>query len=555
MDIDRYLARISKAKKGDDNKLSRERVLGTGFIISPPYLVTCHHVMADLANAKEDEEIEPGILEGIVVDFPVHPELSKNLYAIELLISKPQLKNPEYADLEDIAIFKLHQCDDIAEQSALSIFFPAIFTHYCNHQISIKGFHIDKSDQLPNDGRSISVSADGRIQLNFDKLNDSIAGASGAPVWSDTEQAVIGMLVSQRDEKARFASDRVYMIPMCKIIQSYVPLKGVIDSSLTIPIANNSYYLEDIEAEIKAILNSSISLQSGLIRKYRLNQESTTVHDELLEVICNESKGDIPRLVHNIYICVRDGLKKYDKECPPTNAKNLIDDSKKLVTLLTTLSQKTEQQDHLQSSSLNMMISGEELGIAELKIAQRIQARPKFRVHNKKPYVVGEQAIANNEFLELGIKEGEIVEGIETEFWKKVFPKHPRVKFVPRDRKNKSRMDYETRTEDQINLGKHIQRELLADDLEKKNYYLLSKNVAGEPNYLENPEVRAELKQKLPELPVVALRNDSNSEGPASKDQDLMAEIFNFYQLIDTYPRDNFKNEQQNPTTNQNRDK
>lgn len=211
----------------------------------------------------------------------------------------------------------------------------------------------------------------------------------------------------------------------------------------------------------------------------------------------------------------RNFLQRFEKENAFQKSKYLIDDAEKLVTLLSLFDIRAEHANHFHSLPLNMTLPHEAPGSAEVFLSRRLQSIPQYRVNKSRPEIVGKHAVASSE-LEPGIKESSIVNHIEQCIWNIVFPNYAKEKF---DRKR---------------LREQIRAELHAEDREKKNYYLVvSLNTSDEErNPLADEKVRDQLNERLPELPVIVMKNAPTTDLYVSSDRDLMAEIYNFYDQI-----------------------
>ena len=311
--------------------------MGTGFLVVYPWLATCNHVLAEVVkNKKATDCLETGDLEGIVIDFPVHPSFSPQLFKGLLHTSKPKLQNAKLNDIEDIALLQLEPINGSdSNNHYLSWIAPIKYeqslAEYIEKSFVTKGFHINKCDELK--GKTQTRATDGRISIPFTDA-ESIKGASGAPVWSDDARAIFGMLASQRGEGAEtYQNQRVYMIPMYKIMDACIELKNAYlnkkNESSNFQTLQNDYFLEDILAELETVFNSSDTLFKGFLKKHRLSDQLNP--NLLVGELKQEAQNGFGKIVRNLTIVMREELKKLENQEDYKSANCLINDTEKVI--------------------------------------------------------------------------------------------------------------------------------------------------------------------------------------------------------------------------------
>ena len=170
------------------------------------------------------------------------------------------------------------------------------------------------------------------------------------------------------------------------------------------------------------------------------------------------------------------------------------------------------------TATLNLSLSQQTLGSAETVTAVCMQSLPKYAMSKNRPEVQGKYAFSNFD-IEPGIKQESTVDYLCKQFWRIVFP------------------NYSVEAYDEQRLRDQIRAELSADDLQKKNYYLVVLLNPSNASPLADHGVRQSLNNRLPELPIIVLNNATENAVYLSDDRTLMAEIFNFYSEVNYYER------------------
>ncbi len=530
--LNKWVARISKAHV-TDGKLERGKIVGTGFISVYPWLITCNHVVADCIGKKSTDMLDAGEISAMVIDFPLYPGKVNNLFQAEIVVSKPKLSSPKLDDIHDVAILKLKLMDAngtvVDDEWASEWKYEKV--NYEKHKVSAKGFFIEKASLL--EGESITSCTDGLIELDLD-VDESIGGASGSPVWSKDEHAIIGMLSSQRGESApNFRYKKVYMIPMHKILDACQEHKSAI-----LAYKERKFDFDaggDAETFLASAKGELVSCLSADHVKYALNDflkkqqwDMNLLSDA--NALCERMLIECPRNAAKIYrdltICTRESLKELERGEHYKKAKYLIEDMKKIISLLSLYVLKKENITQLRqdivysSSSVNLTVAHETLGSAELVSAARMQANPRFRKHEKRPIVLGQYAVSHFD-LEIGIgKKDNWIDEIGKKVWRVFFEN----KY---DESSYSRQD----------LSDHIRRELCANDPEKINCYLVVSVSPQDKN--ESPLLdksnRQKFKEAFPELPIIILDNTNVEAAYVVSDRDLMVELYKFLDICERY--------------------
>lgn len=537
--LNKWVARISKANV-TNGKLERGKTVGTGFISVFPWLITCNHVVADCIGKKSTDMLDAGEISAMVIDFPLFLEKAKGLFRAELVISKPKLESPKLDDIHDIAILKLIDASGAMTDDEWASEWKYEQVNYEKHKVSAKGFFIEQGSLL--EGDSITSCTDGLIELNLN-VDESIRGASGSLVWSKDDHAIIGMLASQRGENApSFKYKKVYMIPMYKILDACEEHKEALISykerKFDFETGNDAdTFLVNVKSEMVACLSSDHVKNTLNLFLSKQKWETDLLSDThaLCERVLKECPINAAKIYRDLTVCTRESLKELDRGEHFKKAKYLIEDMKKMISLLSLYVLKRESVGQLRqdivysSSSVNLTIAHETVGSAELVSAARMQADPRYRIHEKKPIVQGQYAISHFD-LESGIgKNDNWIDEIGKKVWRVFFD-------------NK----YDASSYSRQDLRDHIRRELCANDPEKKNCYLVMSVSPQDKN--ESPLLdtnnRQKFKEAFPELPIIILDNTNVEASYVISDRDVMVELYKFLDMCERY--DNRSDRQSN---------
>lgn len=199
---------------------SNGAVVGAGFAIAPGYLITCAHVVAAALGLAADTQDSPE--QSVELEFPLAAEGERVMgQVVEWLSYEVDINSPSISRPADIAILKLDRTPE-------RIIPVTVGEWTWGHLFRIFGFPqgIDVGiwasgvlrDQMGNGWVSIEdIKAQGySIQSGF----------SGAPVWDETINAVVGMAVqAKRPEKNQPDPKVAFMLPTSQLrtVWSRVP--------------------------------------------------------------------------------------------------------------------------------------------------------------------------------------------------------------------------------------------------------------------------------------------------------------------------------------------
>lgn len=228
---------------------------GTGFVISPDgMIVTCAHVIQGCAPQMAGQSIPQS----------VHVRFQVNPIEQEACVETSLWRSPNE---DDIAFLKL-QGDLPSEVTPLKL---ASTKRAKGHTISTFGFpKIGKIvGSHATQGRvSGAVKEKGMVRFQLEEANAITEGFSGAPVWDETDNCAIGMIVGVLpSDRLGKQKDVAYFIPSEDLKQVYPPLR--LSSPPLVKLNRNSFIAVAMVAVIIVV-----ALSAGLY--YWLNPAKMT---------------------------------------------------------------------------------------------------------------------------------------------------------------------------------------------------------------------------------------------------------------------------------------
>ncbi|TBR56398.1 hypothetical protein B4U84_30095 [Westiellopsis prolifica IICB1] len=188
-DYEKAIARIFILKED-----KTEHVIGTGFLIAPGYVLTCTHVVLQANNVAQDDftkdEYKNPPKAEISLDFPV-------LASGQKINAEVVLWLPYNLENGDVAVLKL--LTPHPQEAKPMPLVEVSRAEVENDKHSVYGFGKSRTGGRSDAYRPKANVAGGRFQLcKYGDPNDETIqpGFSGAPVWNDSRQCVIGMVAT-----------------------------------------------------------------------------------------------------------------------------------------------------------------------------------------------------------------------------------------------------------------------------------------------------------------------------------------------------------------------
>ncbi len=199
-------------------------VVGAGFLVGERHILTCAHVIAE-ALGLADDTVDPQS-STVSLDFPL-------LASHRLLTAKVVFWCPEQDDGRgDIAGLEL--IDKPPTGAEAVHFAPA--DQVWGHSFRALGFPNGYDDGVFATGRLLGRQGTNWIQLEDVKVSGFavIEGFSGAPVWDEQSQGIVGMIVAASKQATAKAA---FVIPSDVLMKAWPELP-----SLTLPpVPRNPY--------------------------------------------------------------------------------------------------------------------------------------------------------------------------------------------------------------------------------------------------------------------------------------------------------------------------
>jgi TIR domain/Trypsin-like peptidase domain/Effector-associated domain 9 len=198
---------------------SNRAIVGAGFLVSDRYLLTCAHVVtAALGIPTETVEMPTTALE---LDFPLIASGQK----VKAKVVFWQSVNPSQAG-EDIAGLELEEALTAGQPVRL-----VESEELWNHPFQIFGFPSKRDEGIWASGVIRDRLANGWVQIEDIKAQGQAVqpGFSGAPIWDEELQGVVGMAVVA--DKKRDETKTAFMIPSTVLAAAWSELGLLIQPS------------------------------------------------------------------------------------------------------------------------------------------------------------------------------------------------------------------------------------------------------------------------------------------------------------------------------------
>ncbi len=214
--IDIFLNATARLKKADG------KIVGTGFLVTEKYILTCAHVVNQTLNKEKDANEEPS--ETIYLDFPFtgkpDVETLKSKVVFWLAMDENEVKKTGIKGAFDIALLELERPISNIEPVLL------LGKYDEGNEFRTLGFPQNFDQGKPARGRIVLPQANGLVQLEGWKTDPAfiVEGFSGAPVIDIKLAGVVGMVVGSHEGIASLVS---LMIPSTVLLKVCPQLQAV----------------------------------------------------------------------------------------------------------------------------------------------------------------------------------------------------------------------------------------------------------------------------------------------------------------------------------------
>ncbi|MCP4185152.1 MAG: trypsin-like peptidase domain-containing protein [Hyphomicrobiales bacterium] len=181
---------------------------GMGIVVDPYHVITCAHVINVAQNRSPREQSSPLKDSEITVEFPM---LSNGVLLKGKIIKwQPVGDDPQ----SDIAIVKL--LERVPDEAGLAILADVTGMSLDSDTLSIFGLAPEFRIGNHVDAKFMGPTSDAWVQLDGEGDGGAFieGGYSGAAVWDDIQQAVVGMVVAKDVSRVQRIA---YMIPISNI--------------------------------------------------------------------------------------------------------------------------------------------------------------------------------------------------------------------------------------------------------------------------------------------------------------------------------------------------
>lgn len=294
------------------------------------------------------------------------------------------------------------------------------------------------------------------------------------------------------------------------------------------PSQPDATFMQGIKSRLKAALDVSNELRKEIASQLDiegLGEQSDKLVETLISRCCEESLEDLLR--DDVFLAVESALQTLssheDNDSPQVRKKvdQLTSSADSLFSYLLLFAIRDSWMEEycnrcrVAGSNLRQVPFNATAAI-EVVTSRHLQRLPRFELTPTE--AVGAESIGT---LECGFEQDDVVTGLLRQVWIKVFPTDLAENFQG--------------TESQLRtLRSNIKHYHRRSSLSKNNYYCIVPN--DDSHALANPDIRTELMQKLPELPLIILHSDDGKDALLIPDDyDLATLIFHFYQLLNEY--------------------
>ncbi|WP_293338112.1 CHASE2 domain-containing protein [Microcoleus sp. CAWBG58] len=277
--------------------------IGAGFLVSDKYILTCAHVVADaLGEGRETVEMPEG---EVTLDFPILAPGQQ--FKARVIFWQPL--NPQ-AKFEDIAGLELESKPPVTAQPAPL----TIAKNLWGHQFKVMGFPEGQHNGAWAEGELRGRLANGWVQLEAVRQPGYRleGGFSGAPVWDDRLQAVVGIAVAA--DIFRPEVKVAFIIPTASLVTAW----SVPQYNLLPPSSDDRrfrFWKREVFSQLRTVLLASLVV-TGMVLGVRQTGGLETYELKAFDLLMRsrpEEKPD-PRLL--VVTATEEDVAKYQFPLP-----------------------------------------------------------------------------------------------------------------------------------------------------------------------------------------------------------------------------------------------
>lgn len=184
--------------------------VGAGFMVSAQHVISCAHVIADALSIPRTTQEKPSAQ--IWLDRPLTPGTLPLSACVEIWY--PLNERLQFGELEDLTVLRLDAPLELLTANIQSL----SLTDFSDRPVRLFGFPKGKDNGTWISGHTKGPLGNGWIQLDNELGRHGVTpGFSGAPIWDDQTQAIIGMMVGTPKGDPHTA----YMVPVVTLAQAW----------------------------------------------------------------------------------------------------------------------------------------------------------------------------------------------------------------------------------------------------------------------------------------------------------------------------------------------
>lgn len=261
-------------------------VVGAGFLVSPNYVLTCAHLVAQaLTISPNTPDVPTGLID---LDFPLIAPGQKIKARVEFW----QPVNPSVAG-EDIAGLKIEGECPLGVQPVRLVTAEDVW----QHPVRVFGFPSGHNDGVWATGVLRGELGNGWIQMEAVNVPGYRVepGFSGAPVWDETLSGVVGMAVAA--ERQREGVKAAFMIPTKVLSQTWSVLGQLVQTGMKPKPALSRVQ----QIKVKVLQQRLESLSTDYEAAYnQLNYTLSAADRTILKRQCDAIEQDITQVANEL---------------------------------------------------------------------------------------------------------------------------------------------------------------------------------------------------------------------------------------------------------------